>query len=138
MKKALFSIIFSLSIMGTSGFASAATVADGCSNSFLGFPTWYSYLQVDKDATGKCNINTDATGGTTPLLILMAVFDILLYLAGMLAVVFVVYGGFKMLTSAGEPGKITASRTTLFNALIGLAIAVLASQVVGFIAGKLS
>lgn len=134
----VLSIVVALvGLVGLSGVTNAA-VAEGCSNSFLGFPTWYQYLNVTKDASGSCSVDTASTQGSTAVLLLMGIFDILLYLAGMLAVVFIIYGGFKLLTSTGEPGKITAARTTIFNALIGLVIAFVASQIVGFIAGKLT
>ena len=98
----------------------------------LPLPTWYQYLP-GQQVNGQCEIKTDDLGGKLVILILMGVFDILLYIAGIIAVVMVIWGGFKMLTSDGEPQKIAAARTTIFNALVGLVIAVIASQIVGFI-----
>ena len=84
-----------------------------------------------------CEVDTSG-GGITVVLILMGVFDIILFLGGVLAVIMVIYGGFKFVTSTGEPQKIAAGRTTIINALVGLGIAIIASQIVGFIAGRLS
>ena len=103
----------------------------------LPLPTWYQYLPGQK-VNGQCEIKTDGLGGTVIILILMGIFDILLYVAGVIAVVMIIWGGFKLLTSDGEPQKIAAARTTLFNALVGMVIAVIASQIVGFIAGGLA
>lgn len=103
----------------------------------LPLPTWYQYLPGET-VDGQCEIKTDGLGGKVVILILMGVFDILLYVAGLVAVVMIIWGGFKLLTTDGEPQKIAAARTTIFNALVGLAIAVIASQIVGFIAGGLS
>ncbi len=103
----------------------------------LPLPTWYQYLP-GKTTTNGCEINAKDLGGKVVILILMGVFDILLYLAGVIAVIMVIWGGFKLLTSSGEPQKIAAARTTIFNALVGLVIAIIASQIVGFIAGGLA
>ena len=103
----------------------------------LSLPTWYQYLPTQK-VNGECEIKTDGLGGKVVILILMGIFDILLYVAGLVAVVMIIWGGFKLLTSDGEPQKIAAARTTIFNALVGLIIAVIASQIVGFIAGGLT
>lgn len=103
----------------------------------LPLPTWYQYLP-GKTVDGSCEINTEGLGGNTVILILMGVFDILLYLAGAIAVIMVIWGGFKLLTSDGEPQKIASARTTIFNALVGLVIAAVASQIVGLIAGGLT
>lgn len=104
----------------------------------LPFPTWYQYLPGQEGADGQCEIKTAGLGGKVVILILMGIFDILLFLAGIIAVIMVIWGGFKMLSSSGEPQKITAARTTIINALVGLVIAVIASQIVGLIAGGLS
>ncbi len=130
-------LAFSVPIVLISGMASAE-VAPGCSNTFLGIPTWYKYLDVTKDANGACAIDTSNSDGSMVLLIIMGIFDILMFLAGLIAVIMVIYGGFRLVTSTGEPQKIAAARTTILNALIGLGIAILASQVVGFVAGRLS
>lgn len=49
-------------------------------------------------------------------------YDMLLMTA-YLAVLFVVYGGFKYILSKGEPGKIASSKKIITNALIGFVIA---------------
>lgn len=105
----------------------------------LPIPTWYEYLPGKQDpTTKKCVPDTEGLGGTAVLLIMFAIFDIILFIVGFGAVIFIIYGGFKLLTSTGEPQKIAAARTTLLNALIGLVIALIAAQVVGFIAGRLT
>lgn len=112
--------------------APSPTNASACNKSTIPMiPTWYQYLSFDTN----CEIiNPD---GKAPILIMMGIFDIILFLAGFIAVIIVIWGGFKLLTSTGEPQKIAAGRTTIVNALVGLAIAIIASQIVGFIAGRL-
>jgi ABC-type Fe3+ transport system permease subunit len=101
-----------------------------CSH-FLGFPTWYEYIH-DPNSCSVIQIN----GINDVWLIVAAVIEILLRVAGLFAVAFVMYAGFQYLTSQAEPEKVTRAKNTIINALIGLAIAILASVIVNFIAGS--
>ena len=101
--------------------------------SFFSFPTWYQYL--DCDPSGGIS---QTQSGSLPVLIILAAIDILLVLAGVAAVVYGMYGGFKLIISQGQPDGIAKGRTTILNATVGLVIAILASQIVSFIASKLS
>ena len=98
-------------------------------------PTWYKYVPGET-LNGECVVASDL-GGKLPVLILMGVFDILLFIGGFIAVIMIMFAGYKFLVSTGEPQKIAGARTTLFNALVGLAITIVASQIIGFVAGKL-
>lgn len=125
----------------TPSAAPAAQATSTCSNQvkFFGLPAWYEYLPVRYDAeTGGCEVVTDGSEGNVALLIMLAAVDILFRLGALVAVVFVVYGGFMFVTSQGEPAKIVSARKAILNAVIGLIIVILASQIVKFIAKFLS
>jgi hypothetical protein len=47
---------------------------------------------------------------------------LLLGLVGIVAVIYLIYGGFMYVTAAGDADKATKGRTVIINALIGLAI----------------
>jgi hypothetical protein len=49
---------------------------------------------------------------------------------GMLAVVFVMYGGFQMIMSAGSPTRFAKARETLTYAVAGLIVAIAALAIV--------
>lgn len=130
----------------------SASVASSCdkSFSFLGLPTWYAYLDVGPEMTvggtviDKCAVIGPrlADGGldwpkALPL-IGLAVLEIMLRIAGLAGFFFVMYGGFKYITSQGEPDKTKQSRQTITNALIGIAISIIASAAVSFIANTLT
>jgi hypothetical protein len=66
----------------------------------------------------------------------MALFEDLLRVAGMLAIVFIIYGGIRYITSQGEPETTKSARGTIINALIGLAITVAAAATIQFIANS--
>lgn len=111
------------------------TFAAQCTDkqSFLGLPSWYHYLSCQ---TVNGSESPQLTSLTDVWLILAAVIEILLRIASLGAVAFVIWGGIKYMTSQGDPGKTTQARTTIQNALIGLAISVLAATAVSFIAGS--
>jgi hypothetical protein len=109
--------------------------ADTCTltGSFLGFPTWYSYLPGTTDANNVCS--PQFTSLSDVWLIVAAIIEILLRLAALVAIVMVIYGGVEFITSQGESEKAAKARSTVINALIGLVIAVGAAAIISFIAG---
>jgi hypothetical protein len=144
IKKILASVLlFAVIITGSTSAAYAAAckpASDG-----LPLPTWYQYLPGETvpadpsrpNGPKTCVIKTDGLDGSAALLVMMGIFNIIMFIAGFAAVIFVVFGGFKLLTSTGEPQKIAAARTTILNALVGLFIAIIAAQAVGFIAARI-
>lgn len=63
--------------------------------------------------------------------------QILFGIIGALAVFFVVYGGFKFVTSQGDPQAVGKARATVLYAVIGLVIAISAEIIVSFVIGSL-
>jgi SNF family Na+-dependent transporter len=120
--------------------ASAATEAQcsGSGNTFLGFPTWYKYLDHSWEGGDLgCDIRFSVTSTRDIGRVMLAIFEIVLRIAGIVTVVFIVYGGFQYLIARGEADRAKAARTTIMNALIGLVIALFASAAVNLIAGNL-
>jgi hypothetical protein len=113
-----------------------AACAGGGSNSFLQFPTWYKYLKEGVAVAGeKCAVSflfpTDVP------LVLLALVEILLRIAGLAAIAYVVYGGVQYVTSQGEPDKVAHAKGTIINALAGMLIATLAVAFVSFLGQRL-
>lgn len=54
-------------------------------------------------------------------------------IAGIVAAIFVVYGGIAYITSSGDPAKLQKAKTTILYALIGLAIVGLAELITAFV-----
>ncbi len=118
--------------------AAAGTNRDLCSGSgstFLNFPTWYKYIYT---WTGtECRIDFDINNPNTIAGVLLAIFEIVLRIGGIAAVIFIVYGGFQYLMARGESDRTRGARQTIINALIGLMIAIFATALVNFIAGNI-
>ena len=71
-----------------------------------------------------------AKRGKTVQEIVKLVIDWALYLAAIIAVIFIIIGGYFYITSAGNPTQAAKGRATLVNALIGLALVVLSYIIV--------
>ncbi|MFA6511765.1 MAG: pilin [Patescibacteria group bacterium] len=59
----------------------------------------------------------------------------ILGILALLAVVFIIWGGFKWLTSSGDETRIDSAKKTISAAVIGLIIILLAWAIVIFVAG---
>ncbi len=62
----------------------------------------------------------------------------LLFIAGALAVVMVIFGGLRYATSAGNASAVTAAKNTILYAIVGLIIAFLAFALVNWVLGVLT
>lgn len=113
----------------------ACQLRAGSGGDLFGIPTWYKYLSGVEETGGKCAVSFNFPGDI--MLIAAAIIEILLRIAALVAVGFVLYGGVQYIMSQGEPDRLTAARSTIINALIGLAIAVVSIAVVVYVAGRL-
>jgi hypothetical protein len=115
----------------TSSFAAAPS---NCYKTFFGLKPWYYYLNLDKN----CEIQnfTFLGSGSGILLILLAIIDDLLRIAGLVAVGFVIYAGIRYVTSQGSPVETGNALSSLIDALIGLVISMMAIRLLAFIGNK--
>jgi Type IV secretion system pilin len=60
-----------------------------------------------------------------------------IYIASAIAVIFIVYGGYLYIADGGDDKRAGTGKKILINALIGLAICILAITIVTFISGTL-
>lgn len=129
----------------------AETAREACQQSgFLGLKPWWYYLpdekfhltDADSGVDANCSIKefillpSDGANSDIPL-VLVAIVDDLLRIAGMVAVAFVIVGAVQYITSQGEPEKTAQAQSTIINALIGLAIAIIAVAFVSFVGHRL-
>lgn len=59
-----------------------------------------------------------------------------LFIAGVLAVLAIIYAGISYVTAGGETAKITKAQTILLYAVIGLVVSICAYAIVDFVVGK--
>lgn len=65
------------------------------------------------------------------------VINVLLYIVGAAAVIMLIVGGLRYITSGGDAQAATAAKNTIMYAIIGLIVALLAYAIVNFVLGKL-
>lgn len=100
--------------------------------SFLGFPTWYKYV------CGRDFRFLPQGGQASDIpLVVLAIIEILLRIAALVAVGYVVFGGVKYVVSQGEPDKTSEAKGTIINALAGLLLATFAVAIVSFLGNRL-
>ena len=152
-KKLVTFFIFTILLCGACLFATpyantafAVKTAEDCQKAeFFLLPTWYKHLEFDDNCSiqfseqiinsedGTINNNFDYSViwriGT-------ALIEMLLMVAGFVALVFVMVGAFQIITSQGSPDKFAKARQTVTNGIVGAVIAILASRVVGYIVKK--
>jgi len=125
----LYALAIKLNILT---FAACSSIKDVKGGSFFGLPPWWEYVgKVKVDGLGQCMPDYSFPGDV--MSIGLAAIDILLTLAGFLAVFAVIMAGIRYIIATGNPEKIRSARRGLTNALIGLVIALIAISLVKFI-----
>ena len=84
-------------------------------------------------------IPKDGTTGTAILTnTAVTVINLILLIAGILAVIYLIYSGILYITAGGDTGKAEKGRTGIVNAIIGLVIISAAYLLVRFVGGAIS
>lgn len=137
-----FTLLF-VTVLGVQMYSTQVTFAatqEECdaekAENFLGLPKWYKYLEISPDNSGKCSVNIDEANAILPIVI--AVVEAMIRLGGLVAVVMVIIGSFRYITSQGNADNAAAARKTIINSLVGLAIVILSTTVVSFVGNRLN
>ena len=73
-------------------------------------------------------------GGTSDLAgTFKGVINTLLFITGMVAVLFIIIGGLRFITSNGDSNQASQARNTVLYAVIGLVVAIMAYAIVNFV-----
>ena len=132
----IFIVAIAAFLIAVGGFslASAQTKDELCQGANLTFN--------DKGAAGPVNCGTDATGkpnapGTGAQSdvnnLVGKIINIFSVVVGIVAVIMIIVGGFKFITSGGDSGKVTSARNTIVYAIIGLVVVALAQVIVKYV-----
>ena len=105
-----------------------------CSKSFFFIPPWWEYISPSK-ILDDCSIAFSFPSDILP--VSLAIVDMLLRVAGLVAIVSIIIAGVAYITAGGDVQKAASARKRIYNALIGLAVVAIASGVVAFIGNTL-
>lgn len=88
----------------------------------------------DLKTSGNCSAAQATTGDNQSIdSILRLIVNILSVLVGFIAVVMIIFGGIKYITSGGDSGNISGAKNTIVYAIVGLVIVALAQVLVHFV-----
>lgn len=98
----------------------------------LALAPFTSFAALPQPGCGTLNgIRCDGTGGPNDLIV--SVLNIILGVAALVAVLFLVIGGFRYIISAGNDDQAKGARKTIINALIGIVVIILSYVIVSVV-----
>lgn len=121
MKKLLNAITIFIAGLGLIGTLSLAPAAGAIDITEKG----------DKDTS----VLKDGGGGESFFDILKRIISLLMFVLGVVAVLAIIYGGFKFATANGDAGAVKEARNTVFYAAVGLVVAIMSYAIVNFVLG---
>lgn len=95
-----------------------------------------SLCQGVNNATSGSQSNsgcTDTSGSVSLSSLATKVVNFLSIIVGIVAVIMIIIGGFRYITSGGESGNVSGAKNTLIYAIVGLVIVALAQFIVHFV-----
>lgn len=94
---------------------------------------------IENSLCSGANLTTDErncaddTAGQTINDIIATVINIFSFVVGVIAVIMIIIGGIKYITSGGDSNNISSAKTTIIYAIIGLVVVALAQIIVRFV-----
>ncbi len=98
-------------------------------HTFIGFASGSGASILVNGSPYSTDLSRISAGTTQLQQILKIVFGII----GGLAVLIILFGAFKFITSSGNPENIAKARETIIYAVVGLVVAMLAEVIVSFV-----
>ena len=88
--------------------------------------------QSTKLDKSKINGYQDGNSG-----LLTNAINALLYIATIISIIMIIYGGISYATSEGDPKKVASAKATILYAVIGLIVALFAVAIVQFVSTRI-
>lgn len=88
---------------------------------------------AELDLSGE-NCEVEAGSGANSLQgLITKIINIFSVIVGVIAVIMIIFGGLKYITSGGDSGNVSSAKNTIIFALVGLVIVALAQFIVRFV-----
>jgi hypothetical protein len=134
IKKNFQTLIFALALL-TPAMVPAIAIAD--TTDIPASLCTGSQFNISTSAGSQADCGTDANGeGINGLL--KKIVNVISAVVGVVAVIMIVVGGFKYITSGGESSNVSGAKNTIIYAIIGLVIVALAQVIVHFVLNQTS
>lgn len=89
--------------------------------------------EVTGDTTSGCDGETGPASADGLYALARQIVDIFSVIVGIIAIIMIIFGGFKYITSGGDSGSVSGAKNTLIYAIVGLIIVALAQFIVRFV-----
>lgn len=121
-----------LTLLATFGFTGVALAQDS-PDVQESLCTGANELQIQTDPNANaCDETGEGTADGVNNLI-RQIINVFSVIVGIIAVIMIIWGGLKYITSGGDSGNVTGAKNTILYALIGLIIVALAQFIVRFV-----
>lgn len=94
-----------------------------------------SGAELKYQSTGSTTCANDPTNTNRVNSLVTTIINIFSWVIGVVAVIMIIYAGFKYIISGGESGGVKAAKDTILYAIIGLVVVLLAQTIVKFVLG---
>lgn len=128
--------IATLTALFVLGFAPILAPAVGAQNQIRDGVCQGTNLQFG-ESSDDCSADTEE-GVSNVNGAITQIVDILSVLVGIIAVIMIIFGGFRYITSGGDSSKVGSAKNTIIYAIVGLVIVAFAQFIVKFVLGSLT
>jgi hypothetical protein len=135
MLKTIKKIIMSASLFGVLALPLALPAVASAQTQIEGGLCAGANLNV-KDTT--CDSSTDTEAQDKVNSFITTIINIFSVVVGVVAVIMIIIGGFKYITSGGDSGNVSGAKNTILFAVVGLIIVALAQFLVRFVLTKVT
>ncbi len=130
-----------LTTVGLTGVAAAQAPAGGATTSpdpQGAICQGANSLQITSSTTDAATSCAEGAADTESKVnsLITQIINIFSVIVGIIAVIFIIIGGLKYITSGGDSGNVTGAKNTILYAIIGLIIVALAQFIVRFVLSK--
>ncbi len=116
----LATVLTMLAPVGVTSSVYAVSIADSVCNGANG-------------ATGSTAVNCASNGNANLSSVAAKIINTFSVIIGIVAVIMIIFGGFRYITSGGSDNGVSSAKNTILYAIIGLIIVVLAQFIVRFV-----
>lgn len=78
------------------------------------------------------------SNGTGLFSIIKSVIQTMLFIAGIVAIIVIIIGAIRYITSSGDQSHVKSAKDTILYAVIGLVVAIMAFAIVGFVMDRIT
>lgn len=90
----------------------------------------------DPEVAGSVADCDTADDGVDVQSIAETIVNVFTWIVGVVAVIMIIYGGFRYITSGGDSGKVSGAKNAIIFALVGLVIVILAQIIIRFVVNQ--